>query len=445
MADAAVRVDIIVGQNSVVPAVERTSASLQGAQRVATGLNGTFANLSNGGVRRLEAGFQALAFQAAGVPGPLGKIASGAVLLAGGSGILLAVAAAAGTLALIWKKFGAVSDEATEAIARMNKELHKQEQALLDIAAADAEVARQRGRAGFFAFFAEGGTSGILGWIAQHFSKIADEIERTADAYAALSAHGATDDWLMNFGKTHPMPKAGKPTKEVRQPDPAFDWWLNQDFTKQSVVRDLKEQMAELNAEMVKTPAIMEQVDLALDSLEMGFDKTSQSFLRTIELSAELVTALNQVLLQGIIDLGVNLATALGEGGGFGDVIVAAFGKMMQDIGALLIQFGVELTILRPLLSNLFLSGPAMIAAGILISAAGAAVSKRAQSQSVPGHSASGGMDGNRYQNDQQTIAARGTVTVSMKGGFIDPRSPDFQEFLAQVIKEAKGRNVVFA
>ena len=48
--------------------------------------------------------------------------------------------------------------------------------------------------------------------------------------------------------------------------------------------------------------------------------------------------------------------------------------------------------------------------------------------------------------NKDQSAMTRGTVTVTMgRDGFIRPSDPVFQEFLAQVIKEAKGRNVVFA
>lgn len=440
MADTAVRVDIIVGQNTVIPAVDATTASLTRASRTASTLNGGFDSLSKQGLKRLEGGFQALAFQAAGVPGPLGRIASGLVLLGAGSGPLLAVAAAAGTLAVIWKKFGAVSDEATDAIERMNKELHKQEQALLDIAAADAEVARQRKRAGFFAFFAEGGTSGILGMIAKHFSDIADEIERTADAYAQLSSHGATDDWLTNFWKTHPMPKAGKKAAPVRQPDPAQDWWLNQEFTQGSVVRNLKEQMAGLNAELINTPGLLDQIGVALEALVVPFDEIAQAW-------EEFTQQLRYALFDGMVTLAQGLGQVLAGEGNFGKVILQAFGNLLTQMGVALMAFGATMLKLLPALANPFTSGAAALIAGAALVAIGATLSAIAtkQGNSASPRAATGGVNSGQLRQDAGAVATKGTVTVLIpRDGLIRPSDPVWQEFMVSTFNEAKGRNLTF-
>lgn len=444
MADTAVRVDIIAGKNTVVSSVDLTKDKLTQLAGVSARTNAGFENLSRSGLKKVEGGMTSLAFAATGVPGPFGKIAQGALLLGGGSGVLLGVAVAAGAVAVAYQYMTKQSDMLVAAINRAKKEMGKQDGVISTLKEFEAEI----GRIQALQLVANSSLfnrliAGTQGWTRAWREQL-EVLQQVRAEYGSFGAHGATDDWLTKFWSTHPMPKAGPKAKKVQQPDPAQDWWLNQDFTQQSVVLELKKQMADLNAEMVKTPEIMAQVGLALDNLQ--FDEATNNFLTTLELTKEFVNAMNQALLAGIMNLGSALASALAGEDSFGNVIKAALGLMMQDIGRLLIQFGVQLTILKPLLSNLLLSGPAMIAAGILISAAGAAVSKRAQGQSVSGSAARGGVNSGNLSRDAGEIAARGTVTIQMgRDGFIRPSDPVFQEFLAQVIKEAKGRNVVFA
>lgn len=74
-----------------------------------------------------------------------------------------------------------------------------------------------------------------------------------------------------------------------------------------------------------------------------------------------------------------------------GQSILQGFGQMFQEQGAALLQYGVIMLGLMPLLSNPFTSGPAAIAAGIALEALGAAFNAIASSGAAPGSGSSGG------------------------------------------------------
>ena len=63
------------------------------------------------------------------------------------------------------------------------------------------------------------------------------------------------------------------------------------------------------------------------------------------------------------------------------------------------------------------------------------------------GTGAGGGSAGSSASRDvRDTAQQRGTVTVVWpKDAFANPRDPKFQEYLAETIRAAAGRNVVFA
>lgn len=74
-----------------------------------------------------------------------------------------------------------------------------------------------------------------------------------------------------------------------------------------------------------------------------------------------------------------------------GQSILQGFGQMFQEQGAALLQYGVIMLGLMPLLSNPFTSGPAAIAAGIALEALGAAFNAIASSNAAPGSGSSAG------------------------------------------------------
>ena len=80
---------------------------------------GASAEGASKGSRLLEGAFVGLAVRGAGVGGVMGKIASGALLLGGGSGLLVGVAAAAAIAGLAWQASTRTADEHTAAITRM--------------------------------------------------------------------------------------------------------------------------------------------------------------------------------------------------------------------------------------------------------------------------------------------------------------------------------------
>lgn len=445
MASPNVQVDIVVGKNTVVPALSATSAAMEQTARTSRALDFRMEGLSQNGLRKVEGGFRTLAFQAAGVSGPMGKVAEGALLLGGSSGVLLGVAVAAGTLAVAWQKLGAVSDEAKDAVARMNKELTKQSQAILDIAAADKEIERQRGRAGLFALFAEGGTSGILGAIAKHFNDVADGIERTTRAYTSLQAHGATDDFLIGFNKSHPMPTKTR-AKEPKQADPSANLWLNQDFSQQSAALDLQKQLAALNAELLKVPLNMTAVDAVMQELDASFaaaaDQVTSYFDAFTDAFMGLAEGLGAVAA-GMANLGTVLSTALAQA-------ISGAAKVMAkyELGQAAASFAAAIGPIPQ---------PGMVAAGLKHLAAAAAfgvVAGLAGAAGAAGGSAgssgrsravSGGLDKQKFGRDQGDLANRGTLTVTLpRNAIMRADDPSWQEFMAQTVKQGQGRNVVF-
>lgn len=459
MADAAVRVDIVVGQNTVVPAVQQTERALGGASRSAGVASAGFESLSRKGLKSVEIGFRQLAFQAAGVPGPMGKIAEGALLLGGGGGVLLGVAVAAGSIAVAWNKLAGTSKEAQAAIDRMNAALHRTSQAIRDIEEADAAASKKSG----FASALLGAAAWVPGLesLATSLLKTATGIRAVASAYAALSAHGAADDFLIGLWGRLPDPikeaeKASADAERIRRRQAEIanardmslpaQWDRNQAFTQQSVqINLLAQAYAQLNATASQTPAIMDGIAAAMDGIEQGLVDANAGFIQSLELSRQLMEDMQNIFLQGFMDLATGLAEALGSGGSFGDVLLRALGGLFQQMGQALIAYGIAMLKLLPALLNPFTSGAAAIAAGAALVAIGAALTKIATKSGPSGHAASGGVSAGGYARDQQQVAAMGTVTVKMGDGFIRASDPAFQEFLAEVIKQGKGRNVVFA
>lgn len=467
MADAAVRVDIISGQNTVIKSVELTKDKLLQLSGVSRGTNAAFASLSTGGVKRLEAGFQALAFQAAGVPGPLGKIASGAVLLGGGSGVLLGVAAAAGTLAVAWKALTTASSEATAAMERLKPKLTEVQQILVDTKSIQNDIARndwwrQLAISAAMAFPAISTLAGAVMEVQAALNVSAEEGKRSAieatnkaivDRINRLNELGEAEGKRILAADKEAARERERAQRELVQRATAGIQFAPGEGGLAGVVTTMAvDQMVNyVTATREAAEAVadwggaLEDVGNALVGGESGNWLIAHE--EAVAKVGELYAALAGGLAASFEAIGASL------------VGVGSFGKAMVDMFRGAIVALARMNVAKELASaaSAFASGtwppnPIAIAAGLkhlkaaaLWGIAGGVAGAVGSGGGVGGQSASGGVDRDRYQNDQQTIAARGTVTVSMKGGFIDSRSPEFQEFLAQVIKEAKGRNVVFA
>lgn len=107
------------------------------------------------------------------------------------------------------------------------------------------------------------------------------------------------------------------------------------------------------------------------------------------ELDKRLMDAMDRVdasMLDASIGIGTTIAMGIGQGlaaalsgdnplAALGEVLLTGFGSIMQQVGAALIEYGVIMTGLLPFLTNIFTSGPAAIAAGVALTALGAAFS----------------------------------------------------------------------
>lgn len=379
------------GLEAEAVALKKTTAA---AATTTTALTG----LSKRGLGLATSATTALAVSASGVPGPLGRIGLALLLLGGvASGPLLLVTAGVAALAIGWNKLGRVSDEAKSAIERMNGALVKQSQALLDIAAADAEVAKQRGLQRFFAFFAEGGTSGLLGGLAQKFGAVADEIERTARAFTALSAHGAADDWLARFNRTNPMPKVEAPKSPKAAAATGMDWWQNQAFAMESYHRDLMEQVRESQQGLYDVTLNNPLIDEISDNMAKPFEEAAKK-------SKEQIALLNDIVTTGIVGVAAGLGAALAGDGNITDVLLGALGGAFQTFGAAIITGSI---LIKAALASLATLNPvAAVGLGVALVALGSMLSTAAR-KSFGGATAAG------YGGGQQTPFGDTTVTRS--------------------------------
>lgn len=413
MADAAVRVDIIVGQNSVVPAVERTSATLQGAQRSAASLNTGFENLSSRGMRKVENGFQNIAARAVGLQGPWSKVVEGMLLLGAGSTVVLGLAAGTALIAKGIELVGRKSKEAEESLKKATTALTEflnpknPLQGSIDAVSTQISVLQMRMLSTFDPKL-----------LAQYNAEMVRLQKLLADVAA----------------KQAPAPPKPAGTKAGRASD--LDYRMAVGLTGGPQLAALEESLIPLRE---ITQVVLEAVD-PVNQLQQSVSNLDVAFL---ELTGITLPQLGVAFSMAFID-------AVAGASNFAEATIGAVRKAIAGTARLLGQEQFAKAAAK-FAEGTWPPNPAAIASAIKHIAAGAAFNALAgvagggSGGGVGGRAAAGGVDSNRYQNDQQAMAARGTVTVSMKGGFIDPRSPDFQEFIAQVIKEAKGRNVVFA
>lgn len=129
----------IIAENLARAALAEMKRDVEGAGAAATGATSGFKGMvfqqghliaSTQGARRglniVENGLRTLAFQAAGVPGPVGKIASGFGLLGAGSLVVTGAVAGAGALALGYRMLTKDAREAGEAADKLTDSLKKQ-------------------------------------------------------------------------------------------------------------------------------------------------------------------------------------------------------------------------------------------------------------------------------------------------------------------------------
>lgn len=73
------------------------------------------------GLRLAETGMRALAFEAVGIQGPIGRVAEGLLQLGGGSALVLGAVAGIGAIAAAWKLSSQAFDEATKGADELNQ------------------------------------------------------------------------------------------------------------------------------------------------------------------------------------------------------------------------------------------------------------------------------------------------------------------------------------
>lgn len=417
MADTAVRVDIIVGQNTVVPSVERTEAALRGVTRSAGTLNGGFENLSTRGMRKVEAGFQNIAARAVGLQGPWSKVVEGMLLLGAGSTVVLGVAAGTALVAKAIELIGKKSKEAERAFKGATVALEEflnpknPLQGSIDVIAEKISILQMRMLSTFDPKL-----------LAQYNAEMV-RLQKLLGDVGAKQA-GAS--------KPAPAGKAGK----AGESEGAFGQRMTNAL---AVTIELAPQAAEGL--------------IALRDVVNTLEPTP------VEMIGEAVRTLDQDLLEIIGFTLPELATAFGlafidavaGANSFAEATIGAVRKAIAGTARMLGQEQFAKAAAKfaegtwPPNPLAIASALKHVAAGALFNALAGAVGGGSGAGAVGGSAARGGVDSARMNKDQSAMT-RGTVTVTMgRDGFIRPSDPVFQEFLAQVIKEAKGRNVVFA
>lgn len=422
MASPNVQVDIVVGQNTVVPALNATSAAMEQTTRTSRALDFRMEGLSRGGLKKLESGFKAMASQSIPqVNGAMGKMVEGLLLLGAGSTVVLAVAAGAAVIAKVIERVKETSDAAATSLSTATVAL---EEFLnpKDPLGAQIKVIEERIQALQLSM--------LNTFDAERLKAFNAEIVRLQGLLGKVSAKRAP-------APAAPGKVAGtKATKSGTQPDAAPDWWLNQDFTQQSAVRDLTTQLAGLNAELLKVPLNMAGVDAVMAELDASFAKAADTVGMYFDAFSDAFMGLAEgmgAVAAGMADLGTVLSTALAEA-------VSGAAKMMAkyELGQAAASFAAALGPIPQ---------PGMVAAGIKHLAAAAAFGVVAGLAGAAGaagggsagqaRAVSGGVDRGQYSRDQKDLATRGKLTLNIKDGVMSTRSPEFRDMIADVIREA--------
>lgn len=118
--------------------VNQLEAGLKKAEGLTTGL----ATRTAPGLRAVQNAFAALGFQAAGLPGPIGRLSRLLLMFAAGGVVTLGVVAGIGAIGLAWKKLRADADELRKAADEAIKSLIKLPEAVR--VSQDVATARQR-------------------------------------------------------------------------------------------------------------------------------------------------------------------------------------------------------------------------------------------------------------------------------------------------------------
>lgn len=189
---------VVVGRMVAVLEAQTTQfeARLSAASQQLTRMDS--ASLSaHRGASVLRGGLQQLAFSAAGLPGPLGRITAGLLTLGGGTGLMLLVAAAAGTLTLAYNALMASSKEAAKAQEDFTRALAatgaqgKELVASMALAAAQSKLANMESRQAAAEYFGRQYTLGLFssvgGYDPKTLQAARDAVTKAQDALSAAT------------------------------------------------------------------------------------------------------------------------------------------------------------------------------------------------------------------------------------------------------------------
>ncbi len=129
----------------------------------------------------------------------------------------------------------------------------------------------------------------------------------------------------------------------------------------------------------------------------------------------------------------------------FGNVVLSGLGSIFSQMGKALLTAGIAMMKLLPFLSNPFTSGPAMIAAGLILTGVGAAMGGIATGHGGSGGGGGSGDDSFRDRTTQITLTAAGAGGMTAPHKQVGPTihvlgkdSPEGQRMLGEYAAAAK-------
>ena len=202
-----------------------------------------------------------------------------------------------------------------------------------------------------------------------------------------------------------------------------------------------------------------EQLQRTLDGIITSLGFVTQA---TIEAARDAAVLIEQGIAQTLGDAIFNGLSAAFETGSlkaffaeFGKTLLAAFGQILVQLGRVLIQYGLTMEALRPLLMNIFTAGPAAIAAGAALIALGSAFTKVASGGGGVGRgtATAGAFREPRFAGAQNDVTFRSIFpgtggNVRSKPAFaptfvlIGEKDPQVQRQLAGIVRGAWERGI---
>jgi hypothetical protein len=202
-----------------------------------------------------------------------------------------------------------------------------------------------------------------------------------------------------------------------------------------------------------------EQLQRTLDGIITSLGFVTQA---TLEAARDAAVMIQQGLAQTLGDAIFNGLSAAFETGSlkaffaeFGKTLLAGFGQILVQLGRVLIQYGLTMEGLRPLLMNIFTAGPAAIAAGAALIALGSAFTKVASGGGGVGRgtATAGAFREPRFAGAQNEVTFRSIFpgtggNVQSKPAFaptfvlIGEKDPQVQRQLAGIVRSAWERGI---